>query len=133
MLGELLGEFEGKIIGQRVIPSINPMTEITIQQSGKFLEMETTDIATYCSVLRPDGTLFGEGQGITMTKEGEMATWKGQGVGQFIGKGPACSFRGAIYFQSSSDKLSCLNCIAVIYEYETEDNGNTHAKLWEWK
>lgn len=109
------------------------MTEITQQQSGKLLEMESIDLATYCSVLRPNGTIFGEGQGITTTNDGEMATWIGQGVGQLIGKGPACSFRGAIYFKSSSEKLSCLNCIAVIYEYETDDIGNTHTKLWEWK
>jgi hypothetical protein len=134
MLGELLGEFEGKIIGQRVLPSISPMTEISVQQSGKLMEIDTTDILTYCCVVRPDGTLFGEGHGITMTKEGDMATWKGQGTGKFTGKGSsACSFRGAIYFQSSSEKLSCLNCIAVIYEYEVDDNGNTHSKLWEWK
>lgn len=133
MLGELLGEFEGKIICQRVLPSIDPLVEITVQQSGKLMEIDSTDIFTYCCVVRSDGTLFGEGQGITTTNEGDMATWKGQGTGKFTGNGPASSFRGAIYFQSSSEKLSCLNCIAVIYEYEVDDNGNTHSKIWEWK
>ena len=132
MLGELIAEYEGNILNQRVIPSDNPAIETTIQNRGKLLDMDATDLLTYCSVIRPDGTIFGEGQGITMV-DGEMATWFGQGVGKFVGKGPAVSFRGAVYFQSRSEKLSCLNCIAVIFEFDSDDNGVTHEKLWEWK
>ncbi len=132
MLGDLIAEYEGNILNQRVLPSVNPTIETTLTQRGKFLDMDATDLVTYLSVVRPDGTIFGEGQGITMV-DGEMATWIGQGIGKFIGKGPAVSFRGAIYFQSSSEKFSCLNCVAVIFEFDSDDNGVTHEKLWEWK
>ena len=133
MLGEIIGEFEGSIIGQRVLRSDVPTIETTIKQDGKILDIEAIDLATYCSILRSDGTMFGECQGMTTTKYGEIATWIGHGAGKPIGNGQAAKFRGAIYYQSSSEKLSCLNCVAVIYEYEIDDNGDTQAKLWEWK
>lgn len=134
MLGEMIGEVRGKITGNRVLPSDGaPKVEASFQQSGKLLGAEITDMGTYFSVARAVGGLYGEGQGVTMTKEGEMASWKGQGVGRFIGRGSAVSFRGAIYYQTMSAKLARLNNIAVVFEYEVDENGNTHAKFWEWK
>lgn len=132
MLGDLIAEYEGNILNQRVLPLEEPVIETSLQQRGKLLDMDATDLLTYCSVIRQDGTIFGEGQGITMV-DGEMATWHGQGVGKIVGKGPAASFRGAIYYQSSSEKLSCLNCVAAVFEYDLDDNGITHSKIWEWK
>ena len=135
MLGELLSEARGKVTGYRVLPSEGqgPKVEVSFQASGKVLGIEVTEIGTYWSVVRPGGVLHGEGQGFIMTKEGEMATWSGQGVGRFTGKGRAVSWRGAIYYQTASQKLARLNGVAVIFEYEVDENDNTHAKLWEWK
>ena len=90
-------------------------------------------MGTYRSVARAEGMLHGEGQGVTMTKDGEMASWTGQGVGRFMGRGEAVSFRGALYYQTASSKLARLNSIVVVFEFEVDENGNTHAKLWEWK
>jgi hypothetical protein len=95
--------------------------------------MDGTDMGTYVSVTRPDGTLFGDGQGVTMTTEGAVATWRGQGVGRFTGRGTAVSWRGAVYYQSQSEKLARLNGVAVVFEFEVDENGNTHATSWEWK
>ncbi len=135
MLGEMIGEVRGKITGNRVLPSEGqaPKVETSMQQSGKILGVEVTDMGTYCSVARAVGGLYGEGQGVTMTKDGEVATWTGQGVGRFTGRGSAVSFRGALYYQTTSTELARLNSIAIVFEYETDENGNTHAKFWEWK
>lgn len=135
MLGEMIGETRGKVTGNRVMPSEGhaPKVETSFQESGKLLGVEITDMGTYFSVVRAVGGLHGEGQGVTMTKDGEMASWKGQGVGRFTGRGSAVSFRGAIYYQTTSAKLARLNNIAVVFEYETDENGNTHGKFWEWK
>jgi hypothetical protein len=35
-------------------------------------------MGTYVSTARPDGTLFGEGQGIIMTDDGEVVTWRAE-------------------------------------------------------
>ena len=134
MLGELLGEESGQTTGIRVLPSEGamPTVEVSFQASGTLVGVGTTDMGTYSSVVRPDGTLHGVGQGVIMTSDGEMATWSGEGVGRFTGRGTAVSWRGAIYYQTASPKLARLNSVAALFEYEVDENGKTQAKLWEW-
>jgi len=84
-------------------------------------------------VHRPDGTLFGEGHGVLTGQGGESATWIGSGVGRMTGKGSAAIWRGAVYYQTASPKWARLNGVAAVFEYETDEHGNTTAKLWEWK
>ncbi|MEW5959525.1 MAG: hypothetical protein AB1801_17510 [Chloroflexota bacterium] len=136
MLGERIGEETGRITGQRVLPTEGggPKVEVSFEGTGTLLGVEITDMGTYHSAVRPDGTLFGEGQGIIMTRDGEMASWKGQGVGRFTGRGAAVSWRGAIYYQTASQKLARLNSVAAIFEYEVAEDGKTvQSALWEWK
>ncbi|MFZ3166594.1 MAG: hypothetical protein WA130_03190 [Candidatus Methanoperedens sp.] len=136
MLGEMIGETQGKITVSRVLPfegeELAPKVESSFQDSGKILGVEVTNIGTYWSTVRAGG-LYGEGQGIVMTKDGEMASWTGQGVGKFTGSGSASIWRGSLFYQTSSQKLARLNNIVVVFEYEVDENGNTHDKLWEWK
>jgi hypothetical protein len=54
--------------------------------------VNATTIATYRGVLRPDGYIQGEGQGVVMGSGGEMATWTGNGVGRFA-EGGSISWR----------------------------------------
>jgi hypothetical protein len=135
MLGEQIGELTGQITGMRVLPDEGhgAKVEVSFQQSGTLLGVHVNDMGTYVSVTRPDGTLFGDGQGVTMTEDGEMATWRGQGVGRFTGRGGAVSYRGAVYFQTTSERLARLNSMAVVFEYETDESGKTTAKDYEWK
>ncbi len=134
MQGEKIGEESGRVTSQRVLPSPggSPKMETSFQANTILLGVEATDTGTYQSVVRPDGTLYGEGQGIVMGKEGDLATWIGQGVGT-IKKDGAISYRGAVYYQSSSARWSRLNSVAAIFEYEVDAQGNTRAQLWEWK
>jgi hypothetical protein len=72
MLGEMIGEESGQTTGIRVLPSEGPAptVEVSFQAGGKLLGAETTDMGTYSSVVRPDGTLHGAGQGVI---RGELA------------------------------------------------------------
>jgi hypothetical protein len=135
MLGEQIGEETGQITGMRVLPDrgAGSKVEVTFQMNGTLLGVPVSDLATYHSVTRPDGTLFGEGQGVAMTEDGEAATWRGQGVGRLTGHGMATAFRGAIYFQTNSARLARLNGMAVVFEYEADENGKSSAKSYEWK
>ena len=135
MLGEKLVEETGKITGYRVLPSdgMHPKVEVSFQATGKLLEIDTTDMGTYQAVLGADGVLRGEGQGVIMTGEGEVITWSGQGVGRVTGQGSGSSWRGAIYYQTSSQKLAHLNAVAAIFEHEVDGEGNVHNLVWEWK
>jgi hypothetical protein len=135
MIGEFLGESIGQITGTRVVPTADGGTrlEISFQDNGTLLGLHTTEMATYESVPRPDGTMFGQGQGVVLTENGDTLTWKGQGAGRLVGRGTATSWRGAIYYQTTSERLARLNGVAVVFEYDVDETGKTEAKLWEWK
>jgi hypothetical protein len=45
----------------------------------------------------------------------------------------ATAFRGAIYFQTASDRLARLNGMAVVFEYEADESGKCSSKSYEWK
>jgi len=136
MLGEKLGELHGKLTGQRILPpeGANPKCETSFEISGTILGVEITMMGTYWSIVRQDGTLYGEcpWQGIIMTKNGDMGTWSGAGVGRFTGEGTAVSFRGALYFQIASQNLARLNSIAAPYEWDVDAQGTARIDIWEW-
>jgi hypothetical protein len=134
MLGELIATGRGKVTGQRVLPNPGggPKMETTFQSTGQLLKVDTTETGTYWSVVRPDGTVYGEGQGIIMGKRGEMATWVGSGVGT-IKRDGSVSYRGAVYYQSTSAKWRRLNSVAAVFEYSVDKDGNSSVKNWEWK
>jgi hypothetical protein len=134
MLGEQLGEEIGQITGTRVLPGTNgPQVEVSFQSNGTLCGVHETNMGTYITITRPDGTLFGEGQGVVMTDDGGMAAWKGHGVGRFTGHGSAVSWRGAVYYETASPELARLNGVAGIFEYETDGSGKVSSKIYEWK
>ena len=133
MLGDQIQESRGKRIVRRVLPAEGAFkVEVTFESAGKLLGFDANEFGTYVSSPRADGTLFGEGQGVVQTKDGDIASWKGSGVGKFVGAG-SVSYRGAIYYSSASPKLARLNSVAAVFEFESDAAGNTHSKTWEWK
>jgi hypothetical protein len=134
MLGDKLGNATGKVVLRRVLASASGAvrTESTQRGTGTLLGVAYQEMTTYESELRPDGTLFGTGQGIYMGADGEMATWKGEGAGTLTKDGGA-SFRGALYLYSTSPKWQRLNRVATLFEYEVDAADNYKATLTEWK
>lgn len=134
MLGDMVAEERGKITGMRVMPSDGaPKVEVSFQAMGKILGLEATDMGTYVSVGMSGGTMYGEGQGVLMSKDGDVATWKGNGTGRFTGKGTAANWRGVVYYQTASPKLARLNGMCAIFEHNVDEKGDLHTKAWEWK
>src|SRR5881628_3590928 len=123
MLGEKIGETTGKITGQRTLPLEGSVAKIESSQlmTGKMLGVEVTEIGTYWSTLKEGGILYGEGQGILMTEDGESCVWKGAGTGKPTGKGLGVTYRGAIYYDTKSSKLARLNATCVVFEYEVDE------------
>ena len=133
MLGEQIGEGTAKVLVRRVLPSEGPpRVEVSAQGTGKLLGVETRVSSSYVATIRPDGTLFAEGQGVEIGKGGEMASWKGQGVGEFVGAG-GVRYRGGIYYQTQAEAWKSLNRVAVVFEYEADADGNGKLKGWEWR
>ena len=136
MLGEQIVDETGQITGMRVLPEENggpPKVEVSFQASGTLLGVHETNMGTYVSVSRPDGSMHAEGQGVIMTDNGDMVSWRGQGVGHFTGQGTAVSWRGAIYYQTAAEQLARLNSITGVFEYETDASGKAEDKVYEWK
>jgi len=132
MLGEQVGEEKGRITGKRVLETTpQPKLEISFEGKGTILGIEHKSIGTYWSVMQPNGFLYGEGNGVIMTQEGH-ASWKGSGVGRITERGTT-SYRGTVYYQTNVERLRRLNGIAVVFEYETDENDNTTSKSFEWK
>jgi len=134
MLGDKIAEASGRVTGRRVLP--NPAggakMESSFEASGKLVNVEVNEVGTYWSVVRPDGTLYGEGQGVIMGKGGEAASWVGSGVGTFTKDG-GVSYRGAVYYTTSAAAWARLNRVATVFEFEVDAQGNSRAQLWEWK
>lgn len=136
MLGDQIGEDKGKVTSQRVLDVTGgiPKIETSFSNIGNHKGIETTEIGTYSASPRSGGAMYGEGQGVIMTKDGQdMATWTGQGVGRFTSPGKI-RFTGSLFFSASSNgKLAFLNNLVGVFEYESDEQGNTSSKVWEWK
>jgi hypothetical protein len=132
MLGEQIGETKGRRLVRRVITIDPPTAEVSFEDTGQMLGIPTTGMGTYTSVIRPDGSILGQGQGLSLTQDGEAITWTGTGVGKF-GPGGSVSYRGMLFFQTASQKLARVNNACGAFEYEVAPDGSTVSKVWEWK
>jgi hypothetical protein len=137
MLGAKIGESQGKVTGQRILPGSDyryVKMEVTIQEAGTLLGVGVTNMATYTVYERTPGQLYGEGQGLFAAIDGEAAIWNGHGVGRMTGQGMAMSFRFSLAVQAQAGgKLGALNSVLVVGEHEVDAEGNTRTTSWEWK
>jgi hypothetical protein len=131
MLGEKISETKGKRLVRRVISVDPPTAEVSFEDSGHVLGVAVTGMGTYTSVVRLDGSIFGDGQGLMMTADGDQITWTGTGVGKF-GPGGSVSYRGMLFFRTTSQKLASLNNGCGAFEYEVDSAGATTSTVWAW-
>jgi hypothetical protein len=87
MLGELIGENQGKISSQRVIDVRGPTMETSIIASGRLGSVRVTETLTYVANTSSKGVLHGAGSGIVTTLEGDLATYTGEGIGRYDASG----------------------------------------------
>jgi hypothetical protein len=88
-------------------------------------------LGTYLTIPRSAGALYGQGQGVLTTADGQIATWVAQGLGRFTAQ-RVIRFRGSvIYHTDSSGTLAFINNIVAVFEYEVNEIGNTSARNWE--
>jgi hypothetical protein len=135
MLGELLGEMEGKVSSssQRVVDVKGRTMETTVMASGSLKGVQVTETLTYVANPTSKGVLHGVGNGIITTEDGNIVTFTGEGIGTFDASG-VLKWRGAIFFDTSSEgKLGSLNNIVRVFEAQVDAQGNFTDKTWEWK
>ena len=134
MLGDQIGWSKGKRSYRKVVSAEGSSfsMEVSFETNGKLLDVDSYEVGTYTAQTRADGSLYGEGQGVLLSPDGGVATWKGGGVGKVLPTG-AVSYRGAVYFSTTYAKWTRLNSVAALFEFEVNPEGGTHSKLWEWK
>jgi hypothetical protein len=134
-LGDQIGEASGTITGTRVIKSMGTQVqiEVSFQGSGTMLGQDITDIGTYWQTIRAGGVLYGEGDVLYITGDGQSAHWRGFGVGRPTGPFPAGHFAVCGSTQTESQALSRLNEIATLTEYDVDQEGNYSYMIWEWR
>jgi hypothetical protein len=132
MLGEQIAELKGKVIGQRVLDVEGPTMETSVTASGNVKGTQVNVSLTYVARPTSAGVLHGEGQGVIMAGESDMAAYTGEAVGRFSSSG--VKWRGAIFYRTSSGgELASLNNVVGLLEAEVDTEGNFSEKTWEWK
>jgi hypothetical protein len=132
MLSEQIYTGQGKRTARRALDTQPFTVEVSFEDKGTLLGLDGANIGTYTSSPRPDGTLVGEGRGLFASADGEVVTWKGIGTGR-LQPGGAVSYRGALTFTATSQRLSRLNTVAGVFEFDVDEAGNTNTQIWEWK
>ena len=66
MLGDQVGDLSGRITGQRVLPAEGEgvRVETSFEGTGSLLGVQNNGMGTYIGIMRADGTIQGEGQGV---------------------------------------------------------------------
>ncbi len=132
MVGAQIAEGRGKRTSRRVLATEPTLrVEASVEEMATMLGVQGLSIITYVSTVKQDGSLYGEGEGVFAAPTGEMVTWKGIGVGRFSLDG-SIRYTGSLSLNTSSPKLSSLNGISVVFEWDIDAQGNTHSKLFEF-
>jgi hypothetical protein len=133
MLGNLVLETKGKVGIPRVISSSEMKVEASFEAVAKIRDIEARRIGTYISVGRAGGAMLGSAEGLIISKEGEIVSFKGHGIGRFDRDGTA-HWRGCMFYETqSTGKFAFLNNMVAVFEHEVFASGETTGKEWEWK
>ena len=135
MLGELLAQGSGKRTGLRVLQSDgpSPKVEISIEGTSTVLGFKAQEMDTYWQTFKAEGVLYGEGQGVLMTEQGDVAQFRGFGIARVSAPGAPIRYAVCGSFSTTSERLARLNSVAVVSEYEIDEEGNYAYKTFEWK
>ena len=137
MLGEKLGEEEGRVTSRRVLKGDAAgsymRVEISFEAQGTLLCVQYMNLGTYEIIGRGPGQMYGEGQGIFQGTNGEEGIWNGHGVGEDAGNG-VLKFAASIAFQTNTPTLTRLNGMLVLVEHSINMMDNSaKSTLYEWK
>jgi hypothetical protein len=122
-IGRLLTDEQGRVV-LRLVLSLKAgaaKVETTFETAGSFHDIHYANLGTCSSVIRPDGTLYGEWQRALRTVDNDTAIWRGISVG---------TYRGALTIENAVGVLSELNGVLAVFELEIDDNGKVHHQVW---
>jgi hypothetical protein len=133
-LGELVLEDSGQITGIRVLSTDASGTtlELNLQLSGTIRGIGQNTLWTYTMLQRPDGSLYGQGNGVLTTVNGDVIHLIGSGSGK-ANPGGTVRFCTMLHPHGATGQNADLNAIGLAGEYEVAADGTATNKCWEWK
>ncbi len=125
---------EGKLIYQKVVNVIGePQIEESVIEHGILTGIgNVTDIQTWLDTYRAANTIFGEGKGIMISADGQMAPWIGYDIGQIQNNG-TIFYKGITIFNSNATGNMKFLDNQIGLHINTV-GGNTHtSKIFKWQ
>ena len=132
MFGDEIGSGQGKRNGRRIVSTEPLRVEASFEDLTKLLGLDGANIGTYVATTKPDGSLFGQGEGVYSSLSGDMATWKAIGTGSF-GPDGSVHYRGSLSFVTTAASLGALNATPALFDFTIDALGNTQSQFWAWK
>ena len=136
MLGDKIGEERGKVTSRRALKSGDPhylKLEISFETQATIYGLQCMSIGTYEVFERVSGQLYGVGQGMIRTPDGEGAIWNGHGVGTPTPDGGVRFAASAAFQAGASGKLARLNPVLALVEHTASGDGSIRSTFTEWK
>jgi hypothetical protein len=140
VLGDLIYEASGKIVGQRVVDtesSNSDLGKIEVSYSGRGYIKGIGNISetwTFENTHLPNSVSQGVGHGIIIPNNGNgvaEATELGRG---FLVEPGKIVYPGARFFSADpSGKLAFLIELVGVTEWTVDSSGNYNHKMWQWK
>jgi hypothetical protein len=139
MIGDLLYELNDlQIINQRILDSNKMKIESTIHASSNFRGTTIAETTTFWTmpIQGNNDILYGEANGVITTPDKQgLATFKGHGLTFKLENGRIKDRGCRIYMNASSatNKLSDLNNLIGLFEYDIDESRRGTLRIWEWK
>jgi hypothetical protein len=133
--GKLVGEEEGQAMGFRVLPDEGKgqWVEVSVRNQGTFLGERSTNLMTYRTTMKPDGSLHGEGQGMAYLADGSTTGWVGTGTGTQKQPGGPQVWRATVHLRNPTGKYTGLADRPIIVEYEVDQTWKSRARFFDSK
>ena len=131
-IGNHVGSLKGKCLNKALPSKVYgmPRIETTAECDGDLAGKPVKTLATSQAEMRSDGRFIGDcpNSGVVLAADG-VATFRANGVGKPTAEG-GFSFRGPVYFETTSASLASLNGVAHFYEWEVDAENNATWKIW---
>jgi len=106
--------------------------ELSLQLSGTIRGVGQNTLWTYTMLQRPDGSLYGQGNGVLTTVNGDVIHLIGSGSGK-ANPGGTVRFCTMLHPHGATGQNADLNGIGLVGEYDVAADGTANNKNWEWK
>jgi hypothetical protein len=133
-IGRLLTEEQGRLTVRRVL-SVDrgaAHVETTFETKGSLGEVAYTTLGTLDSIIRPDGTLYGDLKAGLRTVSNDTGVYRGITGGLWAeGTAHSRTYRGAITFENARGAFAELNSVLAVFELSIDDSGTVSFRAWE--